>query len=222
MFLKNPHSRLYLFIPHRALDVQALLSWLVARQHAPEGGFAGRTNKLVDGCYSHWIGGCWSLIEAALNIAPHPEGLSVWNREGLLRYILCCCQAGKGGLRDKPSKSVPMLKRSRSYVSLTAYRGPDAYHTCYNLAGLSSTQHYYSYERTADAQSQPSPLRAGFNWTVSKDVFHLGDSRLITEGELESTVSSIHPVYVTAWGVAERARAHFEAHAGFRPPSSSQ
>lgn len=33
-------------------------------QQAPEGGFSGRTNKLVDACYSWWVGGCWSLIEA--------------------------------------------------------------------------------------------------------------------------------------------------------------
>ena len=84
--------------------------WLSARQCAPEGGFSGRTNKLVDGCYSHWVGGCWPLIEAALN---GPEGSAassaathcgLYDREGLARYILCCCQDQRGGLRDKPSK----------------------------------------------------------------------------------------------------------------------
>jgi protein farnesyltransferase subunit beta len=28
------------------------------------GGFKGRTNKLVDGCYSWWCGGSFSLLEA--------------------------------------------------------------------------------------------------------------------------------------------------------------
>jgi prenyltransferase beta subunit len=46
-----------LLISCRHLDVPLLVAWLSARQHAPEGGFAGRTNKLVDGCYSHWVGG---------------------------------------------------------------------------------------------------------------------------------------------------------------------
>jgi len=77
----------------------SLIRWLSARQHAPEGGLAGRTNKLVDGCYSHWIGGCWALIDAAAQTKK-----DLWSREGLLRYILCCCQGDKGGLRDKPSK----------------------------------------------------------------------------------------------------------------------
>jgi len=99
----------------RYLDVDALLSWLSSRQYAPEGGFAGRTNKVVDGCYSHWIGGCWPLVQAALNgptppsQGHKPDPLTIGNlysSEGLARYILGCCQAPDGGLRDKPSKLV--------------------------------------------------------------------------------------------------------------------
>ena len=30
-----------------------------------EGGFQGRTNKLVDGCYSFWVGALLPLIQAA-------------------------------------------------------------------------------------------------------------------------------------------------------------
>jgi protein farnesyltransferase subunit beta len=96
-------------ILQKYLDLPLLISWLSARQYAPEGGFAGRTNKLVDGCYSHWIGGCWPLIEAALERQAESEKASpdaLYSREGLIRYILCACQdTGKrGGLRDKPSK----------------------------------------------------------------------------------------------------------------------
>lgn len=32
------------------------------------GGFKGRTNKLVDGCYSWWVGGCVALVEGFLGI----------------------------------------------------------------------------------------------------------------------------------------------------------
>lgn len=90
------------------LDVEALLTWLSARQYAPEGGLAGRTAKLVDGCYSHWIGSCWPLVQAALNgpisrVEDAHVG-DLYSAEGLARYILCCCQAQHGGLRDKPSK----------------------------------------------------------------------------------------------------------------------
>ena len=104
--LDQPHRSM-----HRYLDVDAMLSWLSSRQYAPEGGFAGRTNKLVDTCYSHWIGGCWPLIQAAIDgprctadIEASATIGNIFSREGLARYILSCCQAADGGLRDKPSK----------------------------------------------------------------------------------------------------------------------
>lgn len=87
------------------------MSWLSARQYAPEGGFAGRTNKLVDGCYSHWVGGCWPLLEASISGPQTQEDLtkpanpgSLFSRERLIRYVLSCCQADEGGLRDKPER----------------------------------------------------------------------------------------------------------------------
>lgn len=95
---------------YRYLDLPLLISWLSARQYSPEGGFAGRTNKLVDACYSHWVGGCWPLAEAALQGRRTSRGkggeehMSLYSREGLMRYILCCCQEKRGGLRDKPGK----------------------------------------------------------------------------------------------------------------------
>nr|XP_043634363.1 protein farnesyltransferase subunit beta-like isoform X2 [Erigeron canadensis] len=44
------------------LDLANLTDWLVFRQGV-EGGFQGRTNKLVDGCYSFWQGGAAMLIQ---------------------------------------------------------------------------------------------------------------------------------------------------------------
>ena len=127
--LQLPDSPLTPLCPRRYLDVSRLITWLSSRQYAPEGGFSGRTNKLVDGCYSHWVGACFPLIEACLSsttagasghhatstdptataaatkkLPPAPETL--FSREGLIRYILCCCQdeTNRGGLRDKPGK----------------------------------------------------------------------------------------------------------------------
>ncbi|KAJ4729203.1 Protein farnesyltransferase subunit beta [Melia azedarach] len=44
------------------LDLPALIDWVVFRQGV-EGGFQGRTNKLVDGCYSFWQGGIFALLQ---------------------------------------------------------------------------------------------------------------------------------------------------------------
>lgn len=103
------------------MNITKFMKWMSARQSQPEGGFSGRTNKLVDGCYNHWVGGCWALLE---NIVSHHD---LWNRTALQNYTLYCCQTESGGLRDKPGKN------------------PDAYHTNYTLAGLSGAQHKYIY-----------------------------------------------------------------------------
>ncbi|KAF2493244.1 terpenoid cyclases/Protein prenyltransferase [Lophium mytilinum] len=177
---------------NKHLDVPALLSWLASRQTQPEGGFQGRTNKLVDGCYSHWVGGCWAIVEAAVQGSKDGVGARLWRREGLARYILACCQGQKGGLRDKPGKY------------------PDAYHTCYNLAGLSAAQHRYVYDYEKNSGTTAAPLSAAFNWTVADVVEEEGKI-----WDREDTVNIIHPVFVVPWGQAEAARKYFEGKAEF-------
>lgn len=180
---------------NRHLDLPALIHWLSSRQQAPEGGFAGRANKLVDGCYNHWVGGCWALVEAALPVpGTGDRGLQkgLWSREGMVRYILCACQGKSGGLRDKPGKPV------------------DGYHSCYNLSGLSAGQYRYHFvPPTASPHSFSPPLNAGFNWTA-EDADEEG--RVWDE---EDRVGKINPVYVLPWGKAEEARRWFEDKVGF-------
>jgi len=112
---EDPRSGLKQFCNHAKLQ-----RWLVSRQDLTVPGFSGRTNKLVDGCYSHWVGGCWPLIEQITS-----DG-SLFSRKGLRDYIVHCCQIPQGGLCDKPGTR------------------PDAYHTNYVLCGLSVAR--YSYE----------------------------------------------------------------------------
>lgn len=189
--LGPPHE----IIP-KYLNLPLLMSWLSARQYAPEGGFSGRTNKLVDGCYSHWVGGCWPLLEAALNgpqistSIKKPKISDLYSKEGLTRYILSCCQEDGGGLRDKPS----------------AY--PDAYHSCYVLAGLSSTK-YYNY-----FTSDSSPESA-LGWTSSpiSPEDESGNEALVgAEKELEP----LHPIFVIPWAAVDRCSQLFSQRTGFR------
>ncbi|ONI19544.1 hypothetical protein PRUPE_3G284100 [Prunus persica] len=49
------------------LDLPRLIDWLVFRQ-GKEFGFQGRTNKLVDGCYSFWQGGVFPLLQRVRSI----------------------------------------------------------------------------------------------------------------------------------------------------------
>uniref|UniRef100_A0A061SE94 Protein farnesyltransferase subunit beta n=1 Tax=Tetraselmis sp. GSL018 TaxID=582737 RepID=A0A061SE94_9CHLO len=51
-----------------AIDLRALLRWAASCQGGVEGGFMGRTNKLVDGCYSWWQGGVFPIIHSHLQL----------------------------------------------------------------------------------------------------------------------------------------------------------
>ncbi|KAJ5669405.1 hypothetical protein N7462_010475 [Penicillium macrosclerotiorum] len=175
----------------RHMNVPLLLSWLSARQYAPEGGFSGRTNKLVDGCYSHWVGGCWPLLQSALDGKPQSAGApqttvgDLFSREGLDRYILACCQNANGGLRDKPGKH------------------PDSYHTCYVLAGLSATQHHHY--RTDSSAVASEAFASAFSWKSTpnraKDIVYERSDRL----------AAFHPIYVIPHQSAETMRLWYEA-----------
>ena len=88
--------------------------WLYDRQTSVEGGYNGRTNKLVDGCYSWYVG------SAIANVAKARGGAEWTDRARLLQYALRMEQnPWSGGLRDKPEMK------------------PDLYHTNYGLCGLS-------------------------------------------------------------------------------------
>lgn len=92
-----------------------------------EGGFQGRTNKLVDGCYSFWVGACIPIVQAIIAkediYNAHIMKKPFFDRRALQEYILLCCQKPNGGLIDKPG------------------RPQDLYHTCYTLSGVSIAQH---------------------------------------------------------------------------------
>jgi hypothetical protein len=59
------------------------------RQTAMEGGFNGRTNKLVDGCYSFWQGGLFPLLQRVA-----PDAL----RQATL--VCVCCSTNQCDVRQ--------------------------------------------------------------------------------------------------------------------------
>lgn len=85
-------------------DKQALLKWTLRRQMRYEGGFQGRTNKLVDGCYSFWVGATIPITQATLSADDKEMDHTLFDVEALQEYILLCCQKQNGGLIDKPGK----------------------------------------------------------------------------------------------------------------------
>ncbi|KAK1021698.1 CAAX farnesyltransferase (FTase) subunit beta, partial [Friedmanniomyces endolithicus] len=172
----------------------------------PEGGFAGRPNKLVDACYSHWVGACFALLEAALppegNQQQHAvlatkagEGQGLWNKAALVRYLLTCAQqpGKKGGMRDKPSAR------------------PDGYHTCYSLSGLSAAQHRYRYDgrgetRGEEEEESGGRLLAAFHWRGERGTAEEMKGLGVDE---EDVVELVHPVFVLRFEAVEGARKRF-------------
>lgn len=63
-------------------------------------------------------------VEVIQDKVGRSDGRLWYNVEALQLWVLKCCQASHGGLRDKPGKP------------------PDYYHTCYCLSGLSSAQNF--------------------------------------------------------------------------------
>ena len=104
-------------------DLPGLLHWLANRQMPFEGGYQGRTNKLVDGCYSFWQGAVPALLAETVRERYGNDVPYQCHQKQLQKYILLCGQEITGGLRDKPGKP------------------RDHYHSCYCLSGLSVAQH---------------------------------------------------------------------------------
>ena len=136
------------------INQEQLLDWAVHRQMKFEGGFQGRTNKMVDGCYSFWQGGVFPLLhhilKTDLKTNIHDKEW-LFSQVALQDYILFCCQYPSGGLVDKPGKS------------------RDYYHTCYCLSGLSVAQH--SFENTfirGDQNNLIEPTHPVFNIVLNK------------------------------------------------------
>ncbi|KAM3575907.1 hypothetical protein VYU27_002242 [Nannochloropsis oceanica] len=83
-------------------DLVSLEGWVARRQMEMEGGFQGRTNKLVDGCYSFWQGATAVLVDMVLSGEGEAEEAVGW-RGSLGQAQPCssrpsspCLQTGDG------------------------------------------------------------------------------------------------------------------------------
>ncbi|ORX57401.1 terpenoid cyclases/Protein prenyltransferase [Hesseltinella vesiculosa] len=158
---------------HR-LNMDKFTKWCCERQMQLEGGFQGRTNKLVDGCYSFWGSGDFPLIHAEWRRQRASQDDYLLDREALQEYQLLCCQADRGGLIDKPGKF------------------PDYYHTCYGLSGLSTAQHLVQRDETKAQQLETSGQQAtgglgSLLWTYANDFTIVGD--------MENLLTPTHPIH---------------------------
>ncbi|VVB09361.1 unnamed protein product [Arabis nemorensis] len=141
------------------LDLDTLMNWAVHRQGV-EMGFQGRTNKLVDGCYTFWQAAPCVLLQRLYSthdlegvvtesIIHPPTLIGECNRfliasvcrdmySCALRLVFCTsilgvliCFGDNHQIPDGGFRDKPRKAR-------------DFYHTCYCLSGLSVAQHAWS------------------------------------------------------------------------------
>ena len=172
------------------VNVEAILRWVTLKQMEHEGGFQGRTNKLVDSCYSFWQ---WSIPAILLmGTQEHMSALDrhalkgrlLMNQERLQQYILQCCQQTNGGLRDKPGKS------------------RDNYHTCYALSGLSVAQQYGPRTRNGNDDNDDDD--------DEDDSDDSDDAMYFVYGNTTNRVEPTHPVYNLRLDKVKAARLFFD------------
>jgi protein farnesyltransferase subunit beta len=94
------------------LDFDRLIPWIALRQMSFGGGFCGRPHKLIDTCYSWWIGSAARIICDHLNIPPF------WDESAVATFLLEMAQDRDGGMTANP----PINR--------------DPFHTLYGIAGL--------------------------------------------------------------------------------------
>ncbi|KAG0212633.1 hypothetical protein BGX33_003448 [Mortierella sp. NVP41] len=166
------------------LNLETFTRWSSSRQMSMEGGFQGRTNKLVDGCYAFWSGGIFPILGKMLETAGQDQDTLdfVYDRDGLQEYLLVACQSKTGGLRDKPAKSV------------------DYYHTCYCLSGLSLSQHQISFRHELK-EIAPGGLSA-LLWSENYD-----KRRVV--GSPSNVLETTHPVLNIRMDKVRKALLHF-------------
>ncbi|ETN75539.1 putative protein farnesyltransferase beta subunit [Necator americanus] len=142
---------------YRLADSELLLQWLGKRQMRFEGGFQGRTNKLVDGCYSFWQAANFPLIGGEMAREGRLSAEGLFDARMLEEYILMSCQDEAGGFRDKPDKT------------------RDLYHTCYVLSGLAVAQAYSILRENGSVlggnQNAVEAINPVFNLTTSSEQF---------------------------------------------------
>lgn len=93
-------------------------------------------------------------------------------------------------------------------------RYPDAYHSCYVLAGLSSTQYYNYFTGDHGGARTVDSLDSALQWTSSaiSSGHESGNERLV---DAEDQVEPLHPIFVIPWAAVDRCFQYFTQKTGF-------
>lgn len=155
------------------LDLASLIGWVAFRQGV-ECGFQGRTNKLVDGCYSFWQGAALALTQKLMTVVDEQLKSSYSSKRppgddacGTSSSTEAAYYAKFGfDFIEKSNQIGPLFHNIalQQYILLCAQvldgglrdkpgKNRDHYHSCYCLSGLSVSQ----YSAMVDSDACPLP-----------------------------------------------------------------
>jgi len=208
--------------PHPTLNLQALCGWLARRQTSYEGGFSGRTNKLVDGCYSFWIGGAMAIVSSMMdheynNNSDNDEKNESDNDPWLTRYYQ---QQQQQNQRDTNNNNDNNMDDNDNNTDTTTTPTSLAFPLLYNVHMLERYILLCAQEPTGGLRDKPSKPRDFYHTnynlcglsiaqhnsnskTSSSSSSSIGDNDTATAtfvdetfGDKEQTVvESTHPLY---------------------------
>ena len=104
------------------------------------------------------------------------------------------------------------MRRCANLTPLPRY--PDAYHSCYVLAGLSSTQYYNYFTGDSDEAKTVDSLDSALRWSslAISPGHESGTGRPV---DAENQVEPLHPIFVIPWAAVDRCFQHFSQKTGF-------
>eukprot|EP00484_Ammonia_sp_Unknown_P028899 CAMPEP_0197050978 /NCGR_PEP_ID=MMETSP1384-20130603/25752_1 /TAXON_ID=29189 /ORGANISM="Ammonia sp." /LENGTH=319 /DNA_ID=CAMNT_0042483465 /DNA_START=298 /DNA_END=1257 /DNA_ORIENTATION=+ len=153
----------HLITKENRIDIEKLTRWQAFKQMEFSGGFQGRTNKLVDACYSFWVGAVFPMIERLKQLRQKQEGKEVESKEENENDANAEEMKKDGNVAngdhdagDDDDAEFDTLFHSlqlQKYILVCCQyfnggiadkppKAADYYHTCYGLSGLSVAQHY--------------------------------------------------------------------------------
>ncbi|KAM9960572.1 hypothetical protein ACTFIW_009715 [Dictyostelium discoideum] len=206
------------------IDMNSLHRWITYRQ-SNDGGFEGRTNKLVDTCYSYWQGAVYIIIQSYFNYykkqqdddgdgggdgdgdgkvgEQQEEGL-LFNQTKLQEYVIRFCQQSDkkySGFSDHP------------------HRGKDYYHTCYGLSGISLSQYneigkaiqsLNTFTNTFEQPSPPINKKSTNVFTISNNNNNKNKKNSNNNNNNEDQlVEPVHPIYNIKLSKCEKGLKYF-------------
>ena len=175
------------------IDYPSLQGWLARRQMTFEGGFSGRSNKLVDGCYSFWQGASMAILDILQspplsnnNNNDNDTNTNFWDSGvysndydcpfGVTRQFV-----SNENTKDETGDSMTMdVMKLQRYILLCAQdingglrdkpsKPRDFYHSCYNLSGLAVAQHVLSPQNYGhDTLGMVQPTHVIFNIRIRR------------------------------------------------------